>query len=229
MTPHASSRAASAAGYPIPVASRSLPPDCRGRLKNGNPSGDFLAAPRCAARTRCGGACRQPAMPNGRCRMHGGLGTGPRTAAGLANSRRARWKHGARSAEIGALRREARLHLRRVRTLLTAARTTSPVGARCARPSSPTSPVTPIDRAADPRARAARPYTPRSEPSAPAGHLPAVRLRQPGGVDRPFSPPAASGRVRPGLLGALVSAWHGVHRRFFARRAVVRSPAATNR
>ena len=103
-------------------AGRSLRPDRRGRLKNGNPSGDFLAAPRCAARTRCGGACRQPAMPNGRCRMHGGLSTGPRTAAGLANSRRARWKHGARSAEIGALRREARLHLRRVRTLLTTVR-----------------------------------------------------------------------------------------------------------
>jgi len=122
MTPYALSRAASAAGRPIPVASHSLPPDCRGRLKNGNPSGDFLAAPRCAARTRCGLTCRQPAMPNGRCRMHGGLSTGPRTAAGLANSRRARWKHGARSAEIGALRREARRHLRRVRALLSAVR-----------------------------------------------------------------------------------------------------------
>ena len=26
----------------------------------------------CGARTRVGGCCRQPAMPNGRCRMHGG-------------------------------------------------------------------------------------------------------------------------------------------------------------
>jgi hypothetical protein len=31
--------------------------------------------------------------------MHGGLSTGPRTAAGLARSKRARWKHGRFSAE----------------------------------------------------------------------------------------------------------------------------------
>ncbi len=99
-------------------ASRSLPSDRRGRLKNGNRPGDFLAAPRCGAHTRCGGECRQPAMPNGRCRLHGGLSTGPRTPAGLARSRRARWKHGARSAEVRALVREARAQLRRTRTLL---------------------------------------------------------------------------------------------------------------
>jgi hypothetical protein len=93
-------------------------PHRRGRLKNGNPAGDFLAAPRCGARTRCGGSCRQPAMPNGRCRLHGGLSTGPRTPDGLARSRRARWKHGARSAEVTALRREVRMRLRRVRTAL---------------------------------------------------------------------------------------------------------------
>ncbi len=34
-----------------------------------------------------------------RCRMHGGLATGPRTPEGLAHSRRARWKHGRFSAE----------------------------------------------------------------------------------------------------------------------------------
>lgn len=37
-------------------------------------------------------------MKNGRCRMHGGLSTGPRTPEGLERSRRARWKHGRRSA-----------------------------------------------------------------------------------------------------------------------------------
>jgi len=31
--------------------------------------------------------------------MHGGLSTGPRTEAGLARSRQARWKHGRYSAE----------------------------------------------------------------------------------------------------------------------------------
>jgi hypothetical protein len=94
-----------------------LPPDRRGRLKNGNRSGDFLAAPRCGACTRRGGACRQPAMPNGRCRLHGGLSTGPRTPAGLARSRRARLTHGARSAAVRALLREARAHIRRARTI----------------------------------------------------------------------------------------------------------------
>ena len=34
------------------------------------------------------------AMKNGRCRMHGGKSTGPRTPKGLARSRKANWKHG---------------------------------------------------------------------------------------------------------------------------------------
>ncbi len=72
------------ASFSKPAVPTTLPPDRRGRLKNGNGPGDFLAAPRCGARTRCGGACRQPAMTNGRCRMHGGLSTGPRTPEGLA-------------------------------------------------------------------------------------------------------------------------------------------------
>lgn len=69
-----------------------------GQLRHGNPSGDLSAVPRCGARTRRGTACRGPAMANGRCRMHGGPSTGPRTPEGLARSRRARWKHGHRSA-----------------------------------------------------------------------------------------------------------------------------------
>ena len=65
-----------------------------GWLKNGNPPGDPNTAPRCGARTRQGRKCRAPAMHNGRCRMHGGASTGPRTPEGLERSRRARWKHG---------------------------------------------------------------------------------------------------------------------------------------
>jgi hypothetical protein len=72
----------------------------RGRLRHGNPSGDFLAAPRCGATTRAGCACRQRAMPNGRCRLHGGKSTGARTAAGLARCRTATLVHGHRTAEI---------------------------------------------------------------------------------------------------------------------------------
>ena len=53
------------------------------------------AAPRCGARSkRTGKPCRGAAMPNGRCKLHGGKSTGPRTAEGLARSRRANWKHG---------------------------------------------------------------------------------------------------------------------------------------
>lgn len=70
-----------------------------GWLKNGNPPGDLAEARRCGAKRRDGGSCRGPAMKNGRCRMHGGVSTGPRTPEGLARSRRANWKHGACSAD----------------------------------------------------------------------------------------------------------------------------------
>ena len=72
------------------------------------PPGDFLAAPRCGARTRAGCSCRQPAMKNGRCRMHGGLSTGPRTPEGRERCRRARLTHGGYSAHVRALRVAAR-------------------------------------------------------------------------------------------------------------------------
>src|SRR5258708_21360795 len=43
------------------------------------------AAPRCGARSkRTGLPCRAAAMPNGRCKVHGGKSTGPRTPEGLA-------------------------------------------------------------------------------------------------------------------------------------------------
>jgi hypothetical protein len=77
----------------------------RGRLKYGNPSGDLTTAVQCGARTRRGTACQGPAMRNGRCRMHGGLSTGPRTPEGRERSTRARWKHGRYSEEA---RREFR-------------------------------------------------------------------------------------------------------------------------
>ena len=95
----------------------------RGRLRNGNPSGDYVTAPRCGAKTRAGScACRQPAMRNGRCRFHGGKSTGARTAAGRARCARARRTHGFYSAETVALRRAAQTLLRRNRDLLAALR-----------------------------------------------------------------------------------------------------------
>ena len=74
-------------------------------LKNGNPQGNPDNAPRCGAKTRKGTLCKSPAMKNGRCRMHGGKSTGPRTAEGLKRSRKANFKHGFYSAEFIAERR----------------------------------------------------------------------------------------------------------------------------
>jgi uncharacterized membrane protein len=76
-----------------------------GPLRNGNPRGNPHAAPRCGARTRCGGSCCQPAMPNGRCRLHGGLSTGARTEAGRAALRAAHTTHGQYGEEGRAFRR----------------------------------------------------------------------------------------------------------------------------
>ena len=46
-------------------------------------------------------------MANGRCRLHGELSTGPRTAQGLARSIAARLSHGCSSAKVIDLRRAA--------------------------------------------------------------------------------------------------------------------------
>jgi hypothetical protein len=105
---------------PQSYTATTLPPDRRGRLRNGAVPGDFLAAPRCAARTRAGGCCRQPAMRNGRCRMHGGLSTGPRTVEGRARCAAARRTHGFYSAEIVALRRAGAAYCRRMDALFAA-------------------------------------------------------------------------------------------------------------
>lgn len=91
----------------------------RGWLKHGNPPGDWTLAPRCGARTRASTPCRCPAMRNRRrCRIHGGRSTGPRTAAGLERSRRARWQHGHCSQEARAARVLAQRHWRELWTLL---------------------------------------------------------------------------------------------------------------
>jgi glucans biosynthesis protein len=64
-----------------------------------NKIGEFR---RCGAKTRAGPPCRTAAMPNGRCRMHGG------TSPGAPKGNRNAWKHGLRSTEQGELRRLAR-------------------------------------------------------------------------------------------------------------------------
>jgi hypothetical protein len=61
---------------------------------------------RCGAHARTTGKpCQAPAMPNGRCKLHGGMSTGPKTAAGrarIAAAQRARWS---REREEGVTRR----------------------------------------------------------------------------------------------------------------------------
>ena len=57
-------------------------------------------SPRCGARTRSGSPCQSPAMPNGRCRMHGGK------SPGAPKGNRNALKHGRYTAEAIARRRE---------------------------------------------------------------------------------------------------------------------------
>jgi hypothetical protein len=100
---------------------RSRPHDIRrGRLNNGNPPGDFSGVARCGAKTRRGSACQAPAMRNGRCRLHGGKSTGPRTAEGLERCRMANWKHGLYSQQALVERRRIRELLARMKLLVDA-------------------------------------------------------------------------------------------------------------
>jgi hypothetical protein len=160
----------------------------RGRLRNGNPSGDYMAAPRCGACTRAGGLCRQPAMKNGRCRFHGGKSTGPRTAAGLARSRAARRTHGGYAAEIIDLRRAAAAHAKRVAALAGRLRG---------------------QRTEDGRQKASGAKTWRTPPVLV---LPAGTFRPLSSVHRPLA-----GTFRPlsSVLRLLNPAGHGVHPLFF--------------
>jgi hypothetical protein len=66
---------------------------------------------RCGARTRSGSPCQSPAMPNGRCRMHGG--PSPGAPKGNKNA----FKHGRYSAKAVAQRREITALLRTMRAL----------------------------------------------------------------------------------------------------------------
>jgi hypothetical protein len=78
------------------------------------------ASPRCGARTRTGVACKGPAMPNGRCRMHGGASTGPRTPEGLQRIVKARTVHGRYSAEsrrVAAMIRDLKAEAKRLMEL----------------------------------------------------------------------------------------------------------------
>jgi len=57
-------------------------------------------------------------MANGRCRLHGGKSTGPRTPEGLERMRRAKTKHGSYSAETLQLMRAVRALQRNAQRML---------------------------------------------------------------------------------------------------------------
>jgi len=80
------------------------PSQARARRKPRKPPGKPVKG-QCGARTRRGTACRAPAMKNGRCRMHGGKSTGPKTPEGLEQMRQAKIKHGLYSSEFIDFRR----------------------------------------------------------------------------------------------------------------------------
>jgi hypothetical protein len=69
------------------------------------------ASPRCCARTRAGIPCKGPAMPSGRCRMHGG--SSPGAPRGTGNGM---WRHGLRSIEAIERRRKMTAEMRRIRS-----------------------------------------------------------------------------------------------------------------
>ena len=83
---------------------------------------------RCLAKTRKGSPCQRPAkLPAGRCRVHGGASTGPRTEEGIARIVAAKVVHGwltkekrleaKRRAQVG---REIRAELRDIEQQLIA-------------------------------------------------------------------------------------------------------------
>jgi hypothetical protein len=60
----------------------------------------------CLAKTRSGGICQLIGNPkNGRCQLHGGASTGPRTDEGRARIAAAQFKHGNRSKTFVAAQR----------------------------------------------------------------------------------------------------------------------------
>jgi len=195
------------------ASTTSLPPDRRGRLRNGATPGDFLAAPRCGARTRSGECCRQPAMKNGRCRMHGGLSTGPRTAEGRARCAAARRTHGFYSAEMVALRRAGAAYCRRMDALCAALKvrrtaghgvlppnlSNRGTGSADAAPASTTAAARSASSAS--RRLCGEPSSARSVPTAGHGVLPSLSAR-PLDSARPACRPAPrQGFVQRTLLG----------------------------
>lgn len=72
----------------------------------------FVTKCRAKARTNQYKPCRQPAMANGRCRLHGGKCTGAKTEVGRSRIKEANTKHGFYSAETLAEIKKVRMILK---------------------------------------------------------------------------------------------------------------------
>ena len=67
----------------------------------------------CSAKTREGSTCKKrPLKGKTRCRLHGGLSTGPRTTEGKAKIAAAHYKHGRRSKKFVEMRAKIWAELR---------------------------------------------------------------------------------------------------------------------
>ncbi len=68
----------------------------------------------CLAKTRSGTKCQKPPVKGkSRCRLHGGLSTGPRTTEGKARIAAAHYKHGRRSKAFVEARKRIWMELRK--------------------------------------------------------------------------------------------------------------------
>ena len=69
----------------------------------------------CSAKTREGSTCKKrPLKGKTRCRLHGGLSTGPRTTEGKARIAAAHYKHGRRSKAFVETRKKIWSEIRRI-------------------------------------------------------------------------------------------------------------------
>ena len=79
-----------------------------------------MSAGECGAKARTNQyrPCRQPAMANGRCRLHGGKSIGPRTEEGLSCVKEANTTHGFYTAEAIMERKATRMLLKGLKSTL---------------------------------------------------------------------------------------------------------------
>ena len=98
--------------------SRNAGPENTWSEKTAAVGGDLSKRETCGALTRRKTACAGPAMKNGRCRMHGGKSTGPRTDEGRNRIAAARTIHGERSKAAVALRHRLAQQEKRFRAFL---------------------------------------------------------------------------------------------------------------